>query len=238
MTHLFVDLYDQVEDKFPCCTLDDHDVGSRQYFYDLGQWSSADLADRVVIRPGDEYRTGDHIRLLDEAKPGHTDTIAIDPAIAADVDLNQVIFDDRGFADRASAILILTNPNPDSSFRLRLSLYDRVGQKYPSLVFYDWEYPADLHLADLNQFHFANKTAFIRIERGPAYEYGDRAILRESLEHGGRCLTLEPGEYNLCQLMLLENIRPDAWSFIHPKKCWAETVVGIELKLQPRLFRN
>jgi hypothetical protein len=238
MTHLFIDLYDRVGDRFPCCTLDDRDVGTRQYFHDLHRRGSADLADRVVVRPGDEYRTGDHIRLLDEAKQSDTDTIAIDPAIAADVDLNEILFDDRGFADRASAVLIVTNPNPDSSFRLRVSLYDQVGQKYPSLVFYDWEYPRGYRQANLNHFHFANKTALIRIERGPAYQPSDRVILRESLQHGSGSLTLEPGDYDLCQLMWLEEKRSDLQPVIPERKCWSETVAGIELDLHPRVVRH
>ncbi len=237
MTHLFIDLYDRVSDRFPCCTLDDREVGNRQYFHDLRLRGSADLADRIVIRPGDEYRTGDHIRLLDEVKPGDTDTVAIDPAIVADVDLNEILFDKQGFADRAAAILIVTNPHSDSRYRLRVNLYDQVGQKYPSLVFYDWEYPRGFRLADLNLFHFANKIAFIRIEPGPAYQPGDRVILRESLAQGTRSLVLEPGQYDLGQLMVMEQ-KSDPWPFIREHKCWAETVTGIELDLKPRLIKH
>jgi hypothetical protein len=238
MAHLFVDLYDRLGGRLPCCTLDDHEVSNRQYFHDLNQRAFADQAARVVVRCGDEYRTGDHIRLLDQARPSHTDTIAVDPAIADDVDLNQVIFDNHGFADRAEAILIVTNPNPDSSFRLRVSLYDQVGQQLPSLVFYDWEYPAVVRLTDLDLFHFANKAAFIRVERGPTYQEGDRIILWETLEHGSRTQALEPGNYDLNQIMLLEKRRRGWRSFIRERKCWADTVAGIELDLQPQVVRH
>jgi hypothetical protein len=237
MTHLFVELYDRVGDRFPCCTLDDHEVGNRQYFHDLRPHGSADLADRIVIRPGDEYRAGDHIRLLDEATTSNTDTVAIDPAIVTDVDLNEILFDKRGFADRAAAVLIVTNPHRDSRYRLRVTLFDQADQKYPSLVFYDWEYPRGFRQADLNLFHFANRTAFIRIEPGPAYRPGDRVVLRESLAQGTRSLALEPGEYDLGQLMVLEQTT-DAWSFIREHKYWAETVTALELDLKPRVIKH
>ncbi len=238
MSHLFIDLYDRVGDKLPCCTLDDQDVSNRQYFHDLHRRAFADRTARVVIRPGDEYRTGDHIRLLDQVRPEDADTIAIDPAIADDVDLNEVIFDHRGFADRAEAVLIVTNPHLDSRYRLRISLYDQVGQKFPSLIFYDWEYPRELRLADLNRFHFANKTALIRIEEGPGYQPGDRVILRETLVHGSRTQTLEPGEYDLSQVMLLETRSSGSWSLVRERKCWADTLAGFELDLQPRVISH
>jgi hypothetical protein len=90
---------------------------------------------------GDEYRTGDHIHLLPKVKPSYADTITIDPAIAADVDLNEVLFNEHGFAERTEAVLMVTNPNVDGSYRLRVSFYAQVGQKIPSLLLYDWECP-------------------------------------------------------------------------------------------------
>ena len=237
MTHLFVDLYDRVGDKLPCCTLNDHDVNNRRYFYDLHRRGVAEHVTRVVIRRGDEYRTGDHIRLFDKSRADDSDTIAIDPANAADVDLNDVIFNAQGFADRAAAVLIVTNPNPDSSFRLRISLYDQVGQKLPSLIFYDWEYAPDVQLADLNHFHFANKAAFIRIEKGPNYQAGDQVILWETLARDSRTHQLDPGDYDLKRLMLEES-GAGSWSFIQDRKSWAKTVSGLELDLQPRVIRH
>ena len=88
MTHLYVELYDQPHAQFPCYTLDDRDVNQRQYFHNLMHHELADRAVRVVVKPGDEYRTGDHIRLMREVGQPHTDTVAIDPIISDDVDLN------------------------------------------------------------------------------------------------------------------------------------------------------
>lgn len=235
MTHLIVELYEQFDDRFPCCTLDDHDVSNRQYFHDLRRLGSADLADRVVVRPGDEYRTGDHIRLLDRVRRSYADTIAIDPAVADDVDLNEVLFNEHGFADRAEAVLIVTNPNVDSSYRLRVNLYAQMGQKIPSLILYDWECPLGEHLADLNCFHFANKAAFIRVERGPAYQEGDHVILREAVAAGARSHALEPGDYDLTRF-LVEEGRDEAQPVVRPRKSWAETIAAIELELQPRII--
>jgi len=237
MTHLVVDLYEHRADRFPCCTLDDHGVKDRQYFYDLGQHGVAERIARVVVRRGDEYQTGDHIRLLDRAWIGPSDTIVVDPAVSADVDLNEVLFDHRGFARRAAAILIVTNPYPDNRYRLRISLYDQVGQKLPSLIFYDWEYPAEGRLADLNRFHFANKAAFIRVEPGPNYQEGDRVIIWETLTHGSRTHALELGDYDLSQL-ILQDSGYGTWTFIQDKKSWAETVSGLELDLRPRVIRH
>jgi len=235
MTHLIVELYERFGDKFPCYALDDHEVSNRQYFHDLHQPGIAGRAARVVVRPGDEYRTGDHIRLLDKVRPSYADTIAIDPAVADDVDLNEVLFNEHGFAERAEAVLIVTNPNVDSSYRLRVSLYAQVGQKIPSLILYDWEYPLGGHLADLNCFHFAHKTAFIRIERGPAYQEGDRVILREALVPGSRTHALEPGDYDLTRFMVEER-RDVAQPIVRERKAWAETVAALELELQPGII--
>jgi hypothetical protein len=180
---------------------------------------------------------GDHVRLLGQVRRSYADTVALDPLIAADVDLNEVIFNNRGFAERAEAVLIVANPNRDSSFRLRLSLYDRVGQKLPSLIFYDWEYPQGFGPTDLDLFHFANKAAFIRIEPGPDYHQGDRVILWETLRRGAQTYALEPGDYDLSQLPLAERDRAGRRLLV-PSKNWAETVAGIELELQPRVFKH
>ena len=235
MSHLMVELYERFGDKFPCCTLDDHDVSNRQYFHDLHRYGLADRTARVIVRPGNEYRTGDHIRLLDKVRQNYADTIAIDPAIAGDVDLNEVLFNEQGLAERAEAVLIVTNPNVDSSYRLRVSLYAQVGQKIPSLILYDWEYPSGGRLADLNCFHFANKAAFIRVERGPAYQEGDRVILRETVASGSQTYALEPGDYNLTGL-LVEESKDVSRPIVHGRKYCAETVVALELELQPRII--
>lgn len=238
MSHLFVELYEKVGDRFPCCILADHDLYRRRYFYDLHWRGVADLAGRVVVRPGLEYRFGDHIRLLHQARLRYTDTVTVDPAIAADVDLDMVLFNHHGFAGRAEAVMIVTNPNPDSSYRLRVSLYDQVGQLLPSLIFYDWEYPATEALVNLNQFHFDKKTAFIRVEPGPAYQQGDKVFLRETMAVNSRTYPLEPGNYDLTEMMLPVEDTPVSMQGITEPKSWAESLTGIELALRPHLFRN
>jgi hypothetical protein len=232
-----IEPYERAGDRFPCCTLADHDLRRHQCFYDLHPRGAADRAARVVVRPGDEYHTGDHIRLLDQVRPSYADTIAIDPAIAADVDLNEVLFNEHGFAERTKAVLIVTNPNVDSSYRLRVSLYAQVGQKIPSLLLYDWECPQGGRLADLECFHFAHKVAFIRVEKGPAYQSGDRIILREALTTGPRSYALEPGDYDLNRFMI-EARRDVSWPIVWERKSWAESLAAIELDLRPQVIRH
>jgi hypothetical protein len=237
MSHLIVELYERFGDRFPCCTLDDHEVSNRQYFHDLQQRGIADRAARVIVRPGDEYHIGDHVRLLDKVRRSYADTVVIDPVIANEVDLNEVLFDEQGFTERAEAVLIVPNPNIDSSYRLRVSLYAEVGQKIPSLVLYDWEYPLSECLADLNYFHFANKAAFIRVERGPAYQEGDRIVLRGAPTTDARSYALEPGDYDLTHFMIEER-RDVSRPVVRARKCWAETLIAIGLELQPRVIWN
>lgn len=237
MSHLFIELYERIGDRFPSCTLADHDLYHREWFYDLHSYGVADRAARVVVRPGDDYRTGDHIRLLAKVRPSYADTIAIDPAIADDVDLNEVLFNDHSFAERPEAVLIVTNPNVDSSYRLRVSLYAQVGQNIPSLLLYDWECPQGGRLADLECFHFAHKVALIRVEPGPAYEVGDRVVLREALTTGSRSYALEPGDYDLTRFMVEES-REVAQPIIQARKSWAESLAAIELEFQPKVIRH
>jgi hypothetical protein len=234
MSHLYVDLYDQIGDDFPCGTVEDHDVRNRRYFHDLHWLGVADRVARVVVRPGEEYHRGDHIRLLGEARLNFTDTVAIDPLIAADVNLNEVMFDERSFTERAEAVLIVTNPNPDSSFRLRVNLYDQTGQKLPSLIFYDWEYQQELGPINLAQFHFNHKAAVIRLETGPDYRQGDNVTLWATLEPGAQTTyTLEPGDYDLTRFPI-----PTSESVVRPQTSWAKALSAIEFKLQPRLVRH
>jgi hypothetical protein len=163
--------------------------------------------------------------------------VAIDPLIAADVDLNTILFNEHGFAERPEAILIVANPNLDSSFRLRLSLYAQVGQRLPSLVLYDWECPPETGLADLECFHFAHQAAFIRVERGPAYRAGDRVILRETPAAEGQSYALEPGDYDLSELRFEPGWSGEVW-LVGARKSWAEAVTAIELALQPQVVRQ
>jgi hypothetical protein len=195
VAHLFVDLYDRVNDKQPYFTIDEQLVNNFVGHYDLNVHHAQDKAARVVVRPGKEYRRGDHIRLLDEVKPGGTDTICIDPDIAADVDLNHVVFNNGGFADKAAAVVFVFNPNPTGGYRLRVSLYDSaVATQFPTLVLYDWEQPnkSEFDFVDLNPFHFADKAAAIRVESGPDYRVGDRVILLDAGKIGEEGRSFEP----------------------------------------------
>lgn len=234
MTHLYVELYDQPHAQFPCYTLDDHDVNQRQYFHNLTHHEAADKAVRVVIKPGDEYRTGDHIRLMREVGRPHTDTVAIDPVIADDVDLNQLYYEVQATENRTAAVLIVTSPNPDSGYRLRVSLFKDAEQQLPSLLFYDWEYPSQTRPIDLNRFHFAHKTAIITIEPGPNYQDGDRILLREGAAASSRTHALEPGSYDLHQLMPERKAVAGA-PLIRTRRNWAELLAGLEFDLRPQV---
>jgi hypothetical protein len=125
--------------------------------------------------------------LLDEVRESNTDTVSIDPEVVADVDLNAI-----GFADKAAAVKVVLNPNSTGGFRLRVSLFDRVGQTIPNLILYDFEFPPHIALADLNRFHFADKAAFVRVKRGPDFRQGDRVVLRDTVQAGGGSFTIEP----------------------------------------------
>jgi hypothetical protein len=200
MPRLTVELYDRVNDANPTVILDDN-LG---IFYDLNAQSFADKAARVVMRPGADFVNGDHVRLLDEVNVNHTNTIALDPTIAVDVDLNAVLFNDRGFADKAAAVEIILNPDPTGGYRLRVQLFDTVPQQLPSLVLYEFEFDAPgglidpngegTRFADLNQFHFADKTARIIVETGPNFQDGDRVRLWDAIQPGTNKLDIEPTE--------------------------------------------
>lgn len=234
MTHLYIDLYDNLTERLPCCSVEDHDINDRQYFHDLQMQYPAVKAVRVVIRPGDEYRTGDHIQLLHEAWRGHTDTVVIDPAVAHDVDLNHIPLGNHSFTDQTGAILIITNPNPNNVYRLRVSLYSQLDQRLPSLIFYDWEYPGKSRITDLSRFHFTKKANFLRVERGPDFVPGDKVVLWETLDQGSQTCALEPGNYDLSQLLMADG--EDTFSsIIESEKSWAEAVAGITFDLQPKL---
>jgi hypothetical protein len=125
--------------------------------------------------------------LLDQVRESNTDTVSVDPDIADDVNLNVV-----GFADKAAAVKIILNPNSNGGFRLQISFFDRVGQTIPNLVFYDFEFVPHETLVDLNRFHFADKAAFVRVERGPDFRQGDRILLLDTVQGGGATFPIEP----------------------------------------------
>lgn len=209
MAHIFVDLYDRVDDSRPRWILDDKNEANRIWFHDLNEHNAADKAARVRLRTGNEYRTGDHVRLLDNVRQSNTANISIDPDVSNNINLNEL-----SFADKAAAVKIVSNPNDDGGYRLRVLLYDRVGQQVPHLILYDWEFGPPQKFADLNLFHFADKAAFIRVERGPNYRRGDRIHLWDRLRLPTDKLSLEPGAYDL------------------NANNWADKAAGVEFDLE------
>jgi hypothetical protein len=188
MVHLFVDIYDSVNDEIPSWILDEQQGNNQDYFKNLNDLYAADKGARVVIRNGAEYQVGDHIRLLDEVRRSNTDTVSIDPKVAVDVDLNKL-----DFADKAAAIYFIINPNPRGEFRLRVLLYDTVDQEFPNLILYDWEFQPSYGFVDLNLFNFADKTARVIVEKGPNYKDGDRILLWDSTNKDrGRSQDIDP----------------------------------------------
>ena len=191
MTHLNVELFDRLDDEDPGATLGDinPETGTRQLFWDLHHVNSdtdfADKARRVRVERGDEYRRGDHVILLDEVRQSDTRAVSIDPDVEADVDLDLV-----GFADEAAAAKIVLNPNVDGAFRLRIQLFDEVNRRVPHLLLYDWQFPPEEGPADLNTFHFADKAAFVILDRGPAFGDGDTVVLQDKVGGGSEELRI------------------------------------------------
>jgi hypothetical protein len=196
MARLFVTLFDSVTVDSRFINITDEIEGNRKLFHNLNRANPPfvdqpfpDKAARVRVLQGDEYRRGDHILLLDRVRQGNTATVAVDPdVVEGDVDLNQV-----GFADRAAALKMILNPNPTGGFRLRVELFDRFGQRPPDLVLYDWQYPPEEGPADLNFYHFADRTAFVILERGPDFREGDTVFLQDTVD-GENELEIRPSQ--------------------------------------------
>jgi hypothetical protein len=191
VTHLEVELFDRLDDEDPGATLRDinPETGKRQLFWDLHHVDSgtdfADRTRRAKVERGSEYRRGDHVILLDEVRQSDTDAVSIDPDVEADVDLNLV-----GLAVKAAAAKIVLNPNEDGAFRLRIQLFNEVNRRVPNLVLYDWQFPPEEGPADLNTFHFADKTAFVIIDRGPTFVDGDTVVLQNKVGGGSEELSI------------------------------------------------
>jgi hypothetical protein len=168
MSRLIVELYDAVGDVNPFLIIPD-DVA----FVDLNPRDGADKAARVVVKPGADYQPGDHVRLLDEVRPLDTDMVTVDPLVQADVNLNAV-----GFADKAAGLHFQLNPT--GQFRLRIELYDQVGQRYPNLSFYDWQGDPQA-LINLNLMRFADKAARVRLATGGGFRPGDHVRLLDEV---------------------------------------------------------
>jgi len=198
MAHLNVYLYDKVGDRKSICSFSDGSYNTRTLFHNLNKYNAADKAAKIMISKSYEYRIGDHVLLLDQSRGRVSDIVAIDPDIKYKVDLNKVIFNNRGFADRAAAAKFITHPNIDGGYRLRVRLFDRESpgykQNYPTLIFYDWQVDLDNPKIDLNKFNFADKTAYIIVEKGPKYQKGDRIILHDHSAKSSIKLILEPDE--------------------------------------------
>ncbi len=200
--HVIVKLYDRLtdNDKKPMCILNDYNPQNPKrpnLLHNLNDRNAADKAAKVIVEPGSKYRCGDHIRLFNEVGKHSTDTVSIDPNVNDKVDLHQVIFNDKGFDDRAAGIQVVRNPNADGSFRLRLRLYDKqpgnasYHQKHPTLVLYDWEFPPSNPEVDLNAFHLADKISTIILDKGPDYREGDHITLYDNRGSTGAIRTLE-----------------------------------------------
>jgi hypothetical protein len=189
MSHLLVELFDSVTDGEPGATRSDVTEGKRKLFYNLNREETtafADKAARVRVSPEGEYRRGDHILLLDQVRQGNTATVAVDPDVKSDVDLNRV-----GFADKTAALKFILNPNPTGGFRLRVQLFDRFDQRIPNIILYDWQYPPEEGPADLNSYHFADKAAFVILQRGPNFQEGDSISLQDTVD-GDNEFPIEP----------------------------------------------
>ena len=186
--HLTFTLYDEVDTSGRHERWTDQDASYVDF--NLRNW--ADKAARIKVERGDAYVVGDHVLLLDETKPdGGTDTVAVDPAVAADVDLHRVNFDDK-----AAAAKFVYNRYRNGQWRLRVQLFDTVPQVYPSLIIYDWEGDMNVPI-DLNPFHFADKAAKARVDRGPAYKDCDQVDLLDAVRQPTLTQTLETGTTNL-----------------------------------------
>src|SRR5258708_34730659 len=131
MARLVFTLYDTTSLTSSHEQFSSQDANNPQEYVNFNTYHWADKAARITVDTGASYMAGDHLLLLDEAKPqGGTDTVAIDPKIASDVDLNK-IYNSGGFADRAAAAKFILNPNPEGMGRLGVLLYDQVNQEYP-----------------------------------------------------------------------------------------------------------
>lgn len=189
--HLFVKLFDAVTDASPTVEFNDEDD---DVFYDLRTRNFAGKAARVDLVKGSDYRVGDHVQLLDAAtETGSANTVCADPDVNMSVNLNNVL-NGAGFADRAAAAKIILNPNADGSYRLRVNLYDTVGQPddCPSLILYDWEFAMKGNLADLNRSCFADKAAKVIVDAGPGLQPGDFVNLRDQVGASAG-VRVEPG---------------------------------------------
>jgi len=193
MSRLSLELYDEVSGSafvLPSGVTDLNAVG----------W--ADRAARIKVVPGDNYRVGDHVRLLDAVNANATNVRAIDPDVEGDVDLNLI-----DFADKAAGVELVLNPRL-STYRLRVQLFDTLAADAPpTLVFYDWD--AAANALDLNLFHFAGKAARVRVDKGPCYVDGDRIVASSSSDF----VEWWPGDHNLND------------------GGWADRVVALQFKL-------
>jgi len=203
-SHLVVGFFNRVEEDMPMFILSDinpNDPKKLINSYDLNLAGVADKTAKVTVNSGLEYIRGDHIRLLDEVNRPQTDTVSIDPDIRSEVDLHKVIFNNKGFDDRAAGIEFVRNPNKSGGFRLRVRLYDMVPNSsddwaHPSLILYDWEFP-NFQETDLNNFHFADRTAAIWVEKGPDYIEGDRIIVSDHRGSSSDIRTYYEGKHYL-----------------------------------------
>jgi hypothetical protein len=68
-------------------------------------------------------------------------------------------------------------------------------------VLYDWQFPPEEGPADLNTFHFADRAAFVIIDRGSAFVEGDEVVLQDKVGGGSKELRI-PSEGSTTEVNL------------------------------------
>lgn len=89
--------------------------------------------------------------------------------------------------------------NTNGNFRLRVFLYDTIDQPYPNLIFDDSQ-GFLYNFVNLNNYDFADKIAWISIEKGRQYRQGDEITLYDAVydNYGAEdAISLPPGDYDL-----------------------------------------
>lgn len=91
--------------------------------------------------------------------------------------------------------------NTNDNFRLRVFLYDTIDQPYPDLIFDDSQ-GFLYNFVNLNNYDFADKTAWITIVKGRQYRQGDEITLYDAVyanygDSTEAAISLPPGDYNL-----------------------------------------
>jgi len=227
-SRLRLDLFDDVKNNqtqlYPNLTLYDWEVGQGAVL-DLGHLDFSHKAAEVAVTRGPGYREGDHVRFSGFPQPQDTDIMTVDPAVAADLDLNYVPLNGGHWADNVGGVDFVRNPGPTA--RLRLDLYDRTrsdpSQRYPNLSLYDWEFTPNTVL-DLGRLNFSHKTAEAIVTPGSSYQEGDHVRLSVAAQtQGTDIVTVDPA------------VAPDVdlnYVTLNGSR-WADNVAGVTFDLNP-----